>query len=95
MHRPEVSQNYVDRAMTLVQLKQAPPKISEDPSWFECRYCPFKGQCHFGEPVTEKNCLSCAFAEPVEGGEWRCNWWRSNIPKGHLMKGCDKWTGVQ
>lgn len=51
---------------------QSPPeRISNISSWWQCTYCDYKPQCHFGEPSL-KSCRSCKFAEPSENKSWVC-----------------------
>lgn len=93
MRVAQVGEMYTDRAAKVIDLKQPPARITEDPSWFECRFCPHRGPCHYGEKV-DVNCRSCAYAEPVADGEWRCGLFKGIIPKDFIPKGCDKWESV-
>jgi len=36
----------VAKAMRLLQAKEPPPRVSENPTWFECKWCKYKGICH-------------------------------------------------
>lgn len=71
------------KAQDIIDAKFPPPKISEQPSYFECKYCTFQQICHHGEPV-EKNCRSCKYATPVENGCWRCERYNTIIPKENI-----------
>lgn len=70
-----------------------PARLSENPSYFECRWCPAIGVCHFNAPKA-KNCRSCSYAQPADNGEWYCNMYRNNIPKDFIPKGCDVWQPI-
>lgn len=59
------------RARDIVYSAEPPPRISNDPSWFECKFCPFHAQCH-GEALPNVNCRTCAHSSPVAGGNWQC-----------------------
>jgi len=62
------------RAERLVKASEPPERISNDPSWWECKMCHFHAQCH-GDQVPEVNCRTCAHSTPVlEGtdGTWTC-----------------------
>lgn len=93
-HKPEVSGFYIDRAAALVQARQAPPKITEDPSWYECKFCDFREICHY-ERLPAKNCRSCAYASAENGPSWRCNLHNGEVPPSYIPKGCDKWEPVK
>lgn len=91
--REEVGDAYAHRAGQLIAAQLPPPRISEDPSFFGCRLCDLKRQCHYGEPV-EKNCRSCQFASPGPDKEWICGLHRQPIPKHFIAKGCAKYVPV-
>ncbi|MBB4004456.1 oxidoreductase [Aurantimonas endophytica] len=50
------------------------PKLSEDPAYYQCRFCPSHSLCHASEQAL-RNCRTCCFASPVQGGDaaWRCS----------------------
>ncbi len=45
-------------------------RISEDPSWFECRFCDHHDHCH-GDAPAARNCRTCLHATAIESG-WHC-----------------------
>lgn len=92
--RPEVGDAYSDRAGQLLEARIPPPRISPDPSFFGCRFCDLKRQCHYGEAV-EKNCRSCQFASPGPDKTWVCGLHNQTIPATFIPKGCDRWVGVE
>lgn len=91
--RPELGEQYRDLARKVILATTAPPKLSNDPSWFECRYCAFREICHYQEPPM-KSCRSCVYSEAVLTGDkaWQCNRYHLAIPEDFLGKGCDDWT---
>lgn len=94
-YREDIAVKYAVRALQIIQQRTAPKRVSDDPSWHACRYCIFKPTCHFNAPVPQKNCRSCAFAEPVEGGNWFCNYYKGELPEDFIPQGCGEWVGVQ
>ena len=60
----------LDKARRVITAKYPPARISEDPTWWECRFCDHHATCHEGAPA-ETNCRTCLHATPVEGG-WHC-----------------------
>ena len=47
------------------------PRISEVPSWFECKYCNLRDICHkSGKSVV--SCRSCYYGVPGENATWSC-----------------------
>ena len=64
----------VERARRIITSSTPPTRLSADPAWHECKFCPFHAQCH-GEQLPEVNCRTCAHSTPrvdVEGGVWQC-----------------------
>jgi len=48
-----------------------PAKISDDPSFFGCKFCPYFAVCH-GCKIPEVNCRTCAHVTPERDGTWSC-----------------------
>lgn len=63
----------VDKAVGIIYLDKAPPKISKRKSWHECQICKFKDICHSGEEP-EKNCRTCMHSKPNYEGGWDCTY---------------------
>lgn len=74
-----------------------PPKISETPTYYQCKMCSLVGVCHLEEPVL-KNCRSCKHSRPVEGKEWWCELHspEANAPIPHdvIPNGCPSWDSI-
>lgn len=81
------------KADQIIFSKEPPPRISENPATFECKFCNFSDICHKGEQV-EKNCRSCRNAMPVENAEWYCYSHNSNIPHDFIRQGCSNWNPI-
>jgi hypothetical protein len=90
-HREEVSQPYIDRGRTIVEAQTAPAKLTDDPSWFECRFCPFREQCQYDAPLEMQNCRSCSYSSAATGGRWYCGLHGRVIPDDFVAKGCSNW----
>lgn len=91
-YKEEVAEFYIDRSKKIIEARTAPPKISNDKSWFECKYCDFREICHYdAEP--QRNCRSCANGM-ADGEGWYCNRWSQYPPADFIAKGCDDWEPV-
>lgn len=68
-------ERYEQRAARIIASPEPPLRISEDPAWFECRYCAFHALCH-DTTMPLVNCRTCTHSTPVvddsEAGAWRC-----------------------
>ena len=64
---------YMERARQIIEEPdKIPDRISEDPSYFMCKYmCEFSAVCHEGD-MPERNCRTCAFGKPYLNKAWRC-----------------------
>lgn len=70
------------KAERVIFAETPPAKISNDPSFFKCRFCAYKPVCH-GCKIPEVNCRTCAHSTPERDGTWSC-------AKGGDMKPCAK-----
>lgn len=82
-----------EKAERIITSQTPPARLSDNPTFFECQYCPMKGICHAGD-IPEKNCRSCKNAVPVENGEWLCTVFGGLIPKDFIKVGCDNWNPI-
>lgn len=70
----EEGQRILARAERIITASEPPLRLSDDPAYFECKWCRFYEQCH-GQALPEVNCRTCAHATPItegDGGLWRC-----------------------
>lgn len=81
------------RAERIITSQEPPARLSDNPTFFKCKYCDFYKQCHENAPVA-KNCRSCKFAQPIDGGEWKCNKVEQIIPRDFVPQGCNEWRSV-
>lgn len=81
------------RAKDIITSPTAPNRISENPAYFECKFCDYSVIC-WGNEKVEINCRSCKMAEPVEAGEWKCHRYQNIIPKDFIPKGCEYHVSV-
>jgi len=78
----------LEKAGDVIERSSPGRRLHENPAMFDCKFCDFKGVCHFGAPM-DKNCRTCVHSEPVVNGEWRCNLWNAVIPtKDAMLNGC-------
>jgi hypothetical protein len=83
----EAALRLVAKAHRIIASAEPPTRISEDPSWWQCRFCDHAAVCHEGKmPAT--NCRTCARSTPVEAGQWCCERTGKLIPVDQQRKGC-------
>jgi hypothetical protein len=61
------------KAERVITAAEPLPRISKDPAWFECKFCPAHGICH-GAALPPASCRTCVHATPeMDGnGRWSC-----------------------
>ena len=82
------AQDLITKANTIICMDEPPPRASEDPSWFECKWCDMHPICH-GTTVPLPNCRSCAHSTPAEDAEWICEKYNCVIPQDNQAHGCE------
>jgi hypothetical protein len=87
-YNPEYSIKLIDRANYVINSPNPPPRISNDPSWFECKMCNHNSVC-YGQTAPDRHCRSCVFSLPIENGKWHCNKHNSEIPLQTQKAGCN------
>lgn len=67
---PACDRYYTERAVLIVNAVNPPQRISNNPTWWKCKFCDFHGVCHAGKPVAV-NCRTCRNSVVREDG-WYC-----------------------
>lgn len=62
-------------------------RISRDPSWFGCRYCDHRDNCH-GSKLPEVSCRTCLHSTPEQEGGWTCARWSKALTVEEQKTGC-------
>lgn len=81
---------YLMRAGNIIVAREAPKRLSEDPSNFKCGMCDAKQRCHFPEIVpVAKNCRTCVHSyADIATGKWYCDHLRTVLDKADQLAGC-------
>lgn len=86
----------LDKGARVITRRDAPPRISDDPSHFKCTYCDARKRCHyphFAEPP--KNCRTCQHSvADIPSGTWGCELLGHVLDKKAQMAGCDQWDPI-
>jgi len=61
----------VESAEDILGAEEPPERISNNPSWWQCKFCNFYDICHKGASSI-KSCRSCKFASPGPDKSWVC-----------------------
>jgi hypothetical protein len=66
-----VHEQYTDRAEAIIQAEKPPPRLSNNPTWFQCKFCDHHAVCHTNAPP-DINCRTCQWSKPGPSGAWGC-----------------------
>lgn len=81
---------YQERAKMLIEAANPPPRISQDKTFFKCKFCDHKEVCH-GNKQPEKTCRSCVSSIVRENGEWFCTEYGTILTKEEQEQACDEY----
>jgi len=70
-HDAEAGLRILAKAERIIGSARPPSRISEDPTWWQCRFCDHHAVCH-GDAAPERHCRACLHATPVDNGAWYC-----------------------
>jgi len=87
-----LGQQLEKKATDIINSKEPPPRISENPAMFSCKFCDKVGICFNGDKP-EKNCRSCRNSMPTQDATWTCSL-HGLIPSDFIPKGCSDWLPI-
>lgn len=79
------------KAESIIFAAEPPAKLSEDPKFYLCNFCAYKGVCHGGQ-TPPPSCRTCVHATPERDGDgrWSCaKHSTAEIPIHIQRKGCE------
>lgn len=85
---PEHAARLLLKAERVIMATEAPVRVSEDETFFTCRFCPSKAVCHEDAPVL-RNCRTCLESSPITGGAWWCGHHGMGIDLTVQERGCE------
>lgn len=86
-YEPDTIPKLQRKAETALFAEAPPTKLSENPAFWQCKFCQFHGVCHMGEPP-ELNCRTCNHVEMLDDGKWKCSKHGDERNKKQLLEGC-------
>ena len=86
-HDAEAGVRILAKAARIISAARPPARISDDPAWWECRFCDHHAVCH-GGAVPERHCRSCLHATTVAEGAWHCARHEHPLPRRDQQSGC-------
>ena len=72
-YSPNEAQYYLDCFYNSITARELPPKISDNPNWYQCKFCDFAEHCHKDKPIELNLVRQCKFTQPnITSGNWYC-----------------------
>ena len=85
----------LSKAATIITRRDAPKRISDDPSFLDCSWCDAKQRCHFpDQQEPPKNCRTCKHSVADIGGTWGCDKFDKQLDKQAQLAGCAEWDPI-
>lgn len=80
-YSPVVSRQLFEKAERIITAALPPGRLSDDPAYFECKWCDHWEVCH-NNKLPEVNCRTCAHSTPELTGGWSC------AENNNMIEGC-------
>lgn len=81
------AEKLIERAKRIIFATEPPLRLSEDPAFWTCKWCPFHAICH-GTAAPQTGCRTCAHSTPEQDGSWSCGRHGPGIPVEFQRVGC-------
>jgi hypothetical protein len=86
----EVFQRLVERAKYIIFSEVPPAGISDNATFYKCKWCEFNEICHKVDmKLPEVSCRTCAFVTPRSCGRWSCDRIGKVLDQAEQHAGCD------
>ena len=70
-YNPKYADHLLDKAAKIIGSSNPPPRISNDRTFWKCKWCDYSAICH-DKAAPEITCRSCVYSYPTEKGTWAC-----------------------
>ena len=69
----EVARSLVEKARRIIFADDLPPRVAEDETWWQCKFCDFSDVCHTPK-LPQPTCRSCIYSKTQNDGNarWSC-----------------------
>jgi len=82
----KAADKYQERADMIIASDAPPARISDDPAWFECKFCDHSANCH-GDAAPVPTCRSCVHVSITPAG-WHCEEHNRSLRIDEQKAGC-------
>ena len=86
-HDEAAALRLIAKAERVIGAGEPPTRISEDASFYLCRWCAYSDICH-GDGWADRNCRTCLHSTTVDQGQWDCARWGKVLTDQEQREGC-------
>lgn len=81
---PVFADSQLERGKGIALSEEIPPRISEKPDWYACKYCAMHDFCHLTHAMSAERvcCRNCANVTVHENGDFYCEKYGAAVPPG-------------
>ena len=83
----EYADRLIEKAQRIIFTDTPPQGVSENPSWYECKWCDYFDICHNGA-LSERNCRTCTHITAEKDGTWTCEKHKKTLSTSDQRLGC-------
>ena len=83
------AEQLVAKAQRIISAEAPPQRLSNDPAWFDCKFCPFHEHCHWTR-FPESNCRTCVHSTPTANAQWECASKKRTLTLAQQRQGCEE-----
>lgn len=89
-YQPDMAQALVAKAERIITAARPPLKLSDDPAFWQCKWCDFHALCH-GQAAPLVHCRTCAHstAQLSDQRPWMCELHKQPLSEAKQRAGCD------
>lgn len=77
----------VAKAKRIIDSNEPLEKLSDTPTWYECKWCAYKDICH-GDTMPDRTCRTCLHSTATPDGRWHCARWGKHLTGQEQEQGC-------
>jgi hypothetical protein len=85
----EAAERFIRRAQDIIATDAPMERISEDPTWYECKWCEHHGVCH-GDRAPRVSCRTCSHVTFRRDGTTHCGLHDVVLAVEHQKTGCEQ-----
>jgi hypothetical protein len=83
------AEKLIEKAQRIISAESPPQRLSNDPAWWGCKFCPFHEHCHWTR-FPEANCRTCVHSTPVANAQWECASKKRTLTLAQQRQGCEE-----